>query len=294
MLHFDVLGPLMRELHQDFVKVYYLLLPVFFMLAIAIAWFRSPQGSFEFVEILKRTLVSCILLVAFPDIAKAILYVSEGIVERIDNLNSLDAVIRMAQEKSQSYTFSVKSMLLQFNDLLIATLSFISYLILYVARYLTVAMYYFFWIFFMSVAPLIILFQIFIGGEKIVGNLFKGMIEVSAWKIVWAILGAMLTSLSFGKTYAAEGNYLTLMVMNFVIAIAMLATPMVVKSLVGSGFQSMSSILGTAATAAMGAVPAKMASVKNYGSRLRSIDRPSLNYSRPRSNTPSLTKRTKV
>jgi len=265
MLHFEVLGSLMQDLHQDFVKIYYLMLPVFFALSITVAWFRSPQGSGEFVEIFKRAIISTILLVAFPDIAKSIQFVADGIADRIDHLNSLDTIIRMAQEKSQNYSLSVKSILLQFNDLLIATLSFVSYLILYIARYLTVAMYYFFWIFFMATAPLLLLFNVFINTGQVTSNLFKGMIEVASWKIVWSLLGAMLTALSFGKAYAAEGNYLTLIVMNFVIAVSMLMTPMIVRSLVGSGFHAMSSAIAPAAVAAMSAVPAKISSIKTFG-----------------------------
>ena len=91
------------------------------------------------------------------------------------------------------------------------------------------------------------------------------MIEVASWKIVWAILGAMLTALSFGNAYQTEGNYLTLIVMNFVIAIAMLMTPMLVRSLVGPGLQSMSSSIGPVAVAAMAAAPAKSASAYTVG-----------------------------
>jgi hypothetical protein len=71
----------------------------------------------------------------------------------------------------------------------------------------------------------------------------------------------MLTAVSFGDAYRAEGNYLTLIVMNFVIALAMLATPLIVRSLVGQGVQSMSSTLGPAAVAAMVAAPARVVSV---------------------------------
>lgn len=113
----------------------------------------------------------------------------------------------------------------------------------------------------MVTAPLLLLFNLFASTSQITINLFKGMMEVASWKIVWAILGAMLTALSFGDAYKAEGNYLTLIVMNFVIAIAMLATPMMVKSLVGSGLQSMSSTLGATAVAAMVAAPARAAMV---------------------------------
>lgn len=113
----------------------------------------------------------------------------------------------------------------------------------------------------MITAPLLLLFNLFGATKQITANLFKGLIEVACWKIVWAILGAMLTALSFGNAYQAEGNYLTLMVMNFIIAIAMLATPLMVHSLMGSGIHSMSSLLGTTAVAAMVAAPAKVATM---------------------------------
>lgn len=261
MPQFELLGTLARDLHQEFVNMYYLFLPVFFALAVVVAWFKSPTGSPEFLDIVKRAVVATILLAAFPDIANAILFVTEGVADKIDKLNSLDTLIRMAQEKSEGYSVSVTSMILQFNDLIIATLSFLSYLILYIARYLTIAMYHFFWIFFMISAPLLLLFNLFEGTQQITKNLFKGMIEVACWKIVWAILGAMLAALSYGDAYRAEGSYLVLIVMNFVIAIAMLMTPSMVKSLVGGGMQSMSSAISAASVAAMAAAPARAATM---------------------------------
>lgn len=261
MPQFELLGSLARDLHQEFVNMYYLLLPVFFSLAVIVAWFRSPTGSPEFLDIIKRAIIATILLAAFPDISKAILFIADGIVEKIDKLNTLDTLIRMAQEKSEGYSVSVSSMILQFNDLIIATLSFLSYLVLYIARYLTIAMYHFFWIFFMISAPILLLFNLFEGTQQVTKNLFKGMIEVACWKIVWAILGAMLAALSFGDAYKTEGSYIVLIVMNFIIALAMLMTPMMVKSLVGGGLQGMSSSLGAASVAAMAAAPARAATI---------------------------------
>lgn len=261
MPQFDLLGSLMRDLHQEFVRIYYLMLPVFFALSVIVAWFRAPHGGVEFIDTLKRAIIATLLLVAFPDISRAIIFIADGIAERIDNLNSIDAIIRMAQEKSQGYSLSPTSILLQFDDLIIACLSFASYLVLYIARYLTIAMYHFFWLFYMVSAPLLLLFNLFPGTSQITSNLFKGMVEVACWKIVWAILGAMLASLSFGEMYRSDGSYVELIVMNFVIAIAMLATPMVVRSLVSSGLQSMSSTIGPAAVATMIAAPARAAFV---------------------------------
>lgn len=41
MPEFELLGSLMRDLHQEFVRMYYLFLPVFFALAVVMAWVKS-------------------------------------------------------------------------------------------------------------------------------------------------------------------------------------------------------------------------------------------------------------
>lgn len=265
MPDFTMMGSLMRDLHQEFVRMYYLILPVFFCLSIAVTWLRAGNGTLDFVDILKRAVISTLLLAAFPEISQAIVFIADGVAERIDSMNTLDVVIRMAQEKSESYPESSSSLLLGFNDLLMATLSFLSFLILYIARYLMVAMYHFFWVFYMVAAPLLLLFNLFSATGNVTTNLFRGMIEVACWKIVWAILGAMLASLAFGDVYRTEGSYVTIIVMNFVIAIAMIATPLFVKSLGSQGAHAMSSGIGQQAVAAMAAVPTKGMSIAAKG-----------------------------
>ena len=255
MPQFELLGPLMNDLHREFVNMYYLLLPVFFLVAVALTWFKSPSGSPDFMDILKRAVVATLLLVAFPDISRAIIEIADSIALRIDEVNGIDNILKMAEQKSESYTMSASSLLLQFDDLIIASLSIFSYIILYIARYLTIAMYHFFWLFFMVTSPLLILFHMFEGTSQITKNLFSGMIEVACWKIVWAILGAMLTALAFGDAYQAEGSYITLVVMNFVIASAMLMTPMLVKSLYSKGLTSMAGPIGAMAGGAIIAGP---------------------------------------
>jgi hypothetical protein len=268
MPDWNVLGSLMNQLHDEFVNIYYLMLPVFFALAVAATWFRHPQGSIDFLDVLKRALISTFLLIAFPEITRAIVFVADGITERIDAVNSLDNFMRMAQEKSQSYSLSPTSIILQFDDLIIAALAFLSYIVVYIARFLTIAMYHFYWIFYTVIAPLLLLFNLFASTSQITVNLFRGMIEVASWKIVWAILGAMLTALSFSKIYQIEGNYIVLIAMNFIIAVAMLMTPKIVNSLVGHGFHSEATGLGVVATAAAVAAPARAIMMKKLGTEV--------------------------
>lgn len=262
MTDFGPLGPLMLELHQEFIRIYYLMLPIFFALSVAITWLGSAQGSMELVDVLKRTVISTLLLAALPEISQAIIFVADGIAERIDHKSGIDEFLHATKEKSMSFTFTKSMFLLHFGELLISVLTFVSYVIVYIARYLTIAMYHFFWIFYMISAPLLLLFNIFPATSQITKNLFFGMCEVASWKIVWGILGAMLSALSFGDLYSNEQNYLVLIVMNFVIAVSMLKTPSIVKALVSGGIHSMEKDIANASFSAMAAVPANVVAAK--------------------------------
>jgi hypothetical protein len=258
MPDFGPLDSLMMNLHEEFVRIYYLMLPVFFALSIALTWIRHPQGSVDFIDALKRAIVSTLLLAAFPEISQVILTVADGISERIDQVRGLDNFLALAKERTASLPSTKSVVLLAIPDLLIALIAFVSYLLLYIARYLTIAMYHFYWTFYMVTAPLLLLFNLFPSTSQIAGNLFKGLIEVASWKIVWALLGAMMTAISFGETYKNVDNYITLVVMNFVVAFSMLKTPAIVKSLISGGIQGTAGEVGGAAgTMIAVTIPAK-------------------------------------
>ena len=263
MENFELLGALAQKLHSELRNMYYLMLPIFFCLSLVVTWLKTPTGGPDFIEAVKRAFISTLLLAGFQEITDTILFVTSGLADKISDLQGLDMFMQMAGDKARSYTASPMSMVLQFNDLIIATLSFLSYIILYVARYVMVAVYHFSWVFLSLIAPILLLFHIF--SPKITLNLFKSMIEIASWKVVWAILSAMLAALPFGNAYATSGNYLTVIVLNFVIAISMLCSPMIVKSLVGSGFSAFADTLGPITTAAMLATPAKAASAMRIG-----------------------------
>lgn len=260
MENFELLGSLALKLHHEFRTLYYLLLPLFFSAAIAINWFKHPQGGPEFVETFKRVFIGTLLLVGFPEITDAILFLSNGIADKISDMSGFDAVMQMASEKAKGYTLSPTSVLLAFNDLIVSAIAFLSYIVLYVARYFMVAMYHFSWTFLCLLSPILLLFHLF--SPKITLNMFKALIEVSSWKIVWSVLSAMLKALPFGTAYMMDGNYLTVIVLNFMIAIAMLCTPLIVRSLIGGSFTAVvSGIGGSIATAAGSAAMAAPAAI---------------------------------
>lgn len=255
MDNFALLGSLALKLHNELRSLYYVLLPIFFALSLVFAWFRHPQGGPDFIESIKRAFIATLLLVGFSEITDTILFISNGLAAKIDDMSGLDSLMKMAGEKAKSYTASPITVVLAFNDLLVSAIAALSYIILYIARYIMVAIFHFSWVFLSIIAPILLLFHLF--SSKLTLNLFRSMIEVASWKVAWAILSAMLTALPFGNAYMADGNYLTVITLNFVIALCMLGTPLLVHALVGNGLSGFTGALAPAVAGAMLAAPAK-------------------------------------
>lgn len=270
MDQFAALGSVAFKLHTEMRNLYYLLLPVFFMVSVAIVWLQNPAGSPEFIDKVKRAFIATLLLAGFAEITDAMLFITSGIAEKIDNMSGLDAFLQMAGEKAQSYTRSPMSLVLAFDDLMMAVLSYCSFALLYCARYIMVAIYHFSWIFLSIMAPILLLFHLL--SSQVTVNLFRSMFEIASWKVVWSVLSVMIKALPFGTWYTMDGNYLTITVMNFVIAICMVSTPLVVHSLFSGSFTSMAGGLSGLTAAVMVAAPGKiMAAKKILGGELGNI-----------------------
>lgn len=255
----EVLGSLVKDLHHGLSNLFYIMLPVAVLFSVVFGYLKS--GDSNYPDIIKRSFVAALLLASFPEVSNLILDICDGLALKIDNMSGIETFMRMAEEKSRSYAVAKNVLLLKFDDLFMAILSFGSFLLLLLARYITVALYYFYWVLLSVCAPLMILCYVFPKTAGITANLYRGLIEVALWKVLWAIMSAMLTSLSFGNIYQTDGSYLTLIVMNFVIAIALLFTPMIMRSLIGEGVQATAQTIGTTAALAAVALPTRVATV---------------------------------
>ena len=268
MDQFAALGSVAFKVHLEMRNMYYLLLPVFFMASVALVWIQNPVGGPDFLDKIRRAFVATLLLAGFAELTDAMLFLTNGIADKIDSMSGLEAVMQMASEKANSYTMSPMTPILAFDDFIMAALSYASYCALYCARFIMVAIYHFSWTFLSILAPVLLLFHVF--SSQITVNLFKSMFEVASWKVVWSVLSVILKALPFGTWYAMEGNYLTIVVLNFVVAICMIGTPLVVRALVGTGFSSMASGLTGVTGAVMLAAPAKALAVAKMGGTVAS------------------------
>jgi hypothetical protein len=84
-------------------------------------------------------------------------------------------------------------------------------------------------------------------------NLYKGLLTVVSWKILWSILGVMLLRLAVEQTTEDSENIITTAVINLCIALSIMLVPLFSKSLLGDGLSSFtSSIAAVPGIAAMG------------------------------------------
>ncbi len=265
MIDFSQLGSTFLDVHQRLIQIYYILLPIFFMLSLSFVWFTSNGGSPEFIEKLKRVFIATLLLVSFPEITKAILSLSNWITSEISDLSGIENTISMAKERLSTYPNDKKKFLFGFNDLLVSTLTYLSYVILFLARYIMIALYHVSWLFLCCIAPIILAFHVF--GSTMTFGLFRSLAEVASWKIIWAVLSLMLKALPFGAMWI-EGNWLTQVFMCLTISLCMLATPLIVRSLVGQGFTSFSSKLSPAIATLAAVTPKRTMSFSRNTSRI--------------------------
>src|ERR1700677_5111956 len=100
----DVLGSLVRDIHGTLIGVFYLALPAAIVFSVIVGYLQT--GSPNYVDILRRALVAALLLASFPEVSNVILDLCDGLASKIDNLSGLDTFMRMAQEKSQSYSMA--------------------------------------------------------------------------------------------------------------------------------------------------------------------------------------------
>ena len=82
----------------------------------------------------------------------------------------------------------------------------------------------------------------------VTANLFKGLINVIVWKILWSILGVMLLKFAVSPEVSSWDNFFTTALVNICIGFSMLFVPFATKSLIGDGLTGAATALATLPT----------------------------------------------
>ena len=259
---FEYLPEVCRELNANIKELYWILIVPFTLLIIILEFFKIPDRNPNVSDILKRVVISILLLISFDFVINTISMVGDGVTEKIQGITKLQDLMKHLEENYQDTEVSW----LKFREAVIFVLNLLSYVIAYVGVFVANVLVHFVWSVLYVCSPLMILMYISRGTSFVTTNLYKGLINVVTWKILWSILGVMLLKLATSPAVGSWDNFLTTILVNLCIGLSMLFIPFTTKSLISDGMSSAASALAAAPTLATGKVVKEVA--KRQGKRL--------------------------
>lgn len=240
-----------KEIRGDLIEVYWILLIPLVCLLIVIELCKDEGEGPQAGRIIKRVVISILLLISFNEVVNIIGMLGDGIIGRIDKLSSLEDALKQLGPKEANLSnewFNLREHILY-------AFSLIAYIIAYLGFFVAEALTQFVWIILYTVSPLMILAYVSHQTANVTGNLYKGLIKVVIWKILWSILGALLLKMALEPSVTGMADWIMSIVMNLCIGLAMLFIPMATRSLINDGMESAASAMSAApALAASGAV----------------------------------------
>jgi len=239
---------LCHELNVTLTQIYWTLIVPFTVFVLFLEFFKMPEGNPNAGLILKRVVVSMILLWSFDSCVTLIAILGDGITEKIDGIKKL---MDLMHEMSNRYDESWLN-LLNAKETAMYVLSLCSYIVAYLGVFVANVLIHFVWAVLYVCSPLMILLYISPSTSYVTSNLYKGLINVMTWKILWSILAVMLLKLASSPEAVDWDNFLSAIMINLCIGLCMLFIPFATKSLIGDGMSSAASALAAVPLATTG------------------------------------------
>lgn len=231
---FGSLPEVCGEIRAHLVSAYWMILVPFVLFLIILEFLNVDEYTPNPMNILKRTVISIIILLSFEQIMGIIAMVGDGLTEHINGIGQLTDLLNEIQKNYEE----TSPKWLQFREALIFVINLVSYLIAYIGIFITNILIQFVWSILYVVSPLMILMYVSRYTSFITASLFKGLIQVTIWKVLWSILGVMLLKFAVSPEVQSWDNFFTTALVNLCIGFSMIFVPIATNSLISSGLQS--------------------------------------------------------
>jgi hypothetical protein len=228
---YEKLLPIARQIYEHTSHLSWQMLLPLFLVSVALGYTSDLGLSGAVLVRLKRLILVALLLVSFPTIAEFSQILGVEVARSVDDMTGIDMVLDAASKRAEAFSFDLQGLLNLGSDLLVGSLVIISFVILIVARFFLLAFQHFYWFLLVALGPFLILGTLFEASSGITKGLFKSMFQVACWPVVWSVLSAFLKALPFAASYSVEGNLVTIVTLNLIIAIALLFSPFIVSQL---------------------------------------------------------------
>lgn len=228
---YEKLLPVAKQIYQITSQISWQMLLPLFLVSVAMGYSTDLGISGSILVRLKRLFLVALLLVSFPTLAEFFQSLGVEVAKMIDDMTGIDFVLDAASKRAEAYSFDLQGLLNLGSDLVMGAFVILSFLILVLARFLLMAFQHFYWFLLVALGPFLILGTLFESASGITKNLFKNMIQVSCWPVIWSILSAFLKVLPFASAYSGPGGFVTIITLNLILAVALLFSPFIVSQL---------------------------------------------------------------
>lgn len=223
-----------RQIRSEMVQMYWILIVPLLLICVMLIIVKGGEEAGAGAKLLKRTMISIIILLVFEDCMNAIAFVSDGIADRIHGLAQLKAVL----EETGRVIQSQETGWLEFRQWVIFFINLFAYCVAYLGFFLAEAVIHFVWAILYIASPLMILMYVSEKTAFVTTNLFKGLINVATWKVLWSILAVLLLKLMTTPQIGGADNFLMAAIVNLCVGLSMIFVPFAAKSLIGDGLSS--------------------------------------------------------
>ncbi|MBY0315895.1 MAG: hypothetical protein K2Q26_10270 [Bdellovibrionales bacterium] len=241
------------------IQVYWVMLVPFVVFLVSIEILKDDSPNLR--DIFRRLFISVILLLTFPWTMSVISTIGDAVIEKIDGLQKLSDVLTTLgpNAKNSGSWFGLR-------ETIIYIFSLAAYLIAYLGFFVATALTHFTWTILYVASPLMILMYVSRYTDYVTKSLYKGLVQVIVWKWLWSLLGVLLLKLAMQPQESGLEDYLMSIILNLCIGVSILFIPLVTKSLISDGLNSVASSLAAVPALAAGSA-IKMAAVK-YSSKI--------------------------
>lgn len=247
-----------RQIHAFFESIFYAVVLSLLLVGVLVEYFKLPiDGTPSFGTLVGRVLIAAILLNAYPEISNLIADVSDAVSKHLGDFNQIKLVLSKMGDKLKTLTWSWVSV----KDTVILILSFISFFILYFSVFIAEAFITYAWTLLYVFSPILIACFAVPSTAGVTKALFRSLIEISMWKIIWSVLATLLWSSALSQINNPQYqiNFVSAVAFNLILAASLLLTPQVVHSLAGAGMSGIAKTLGGVTVGSLAVSPKSIA-----------------------------------
>ncbi|CAN5418238.1 hypothetical protein BH10BDE1_BH10BDE1_28050 [soil metagenome] len=235
-----------HRVHAIFESFFYAFVLFLFLLGVFFQYFQWPLGHTpSFAPLIGRVFVAALLLHAYPEISNLVADVADAMANRLGDLNQFSLVQKRYSEVWDQMSWNWVSV----KDTISMAITYCCFYLLFFSVYLSDAFFLYTWTLLYVFSPLLIALYILPATASATTALFRSLIEVACWKIVWAVLATLLWSAGLASMNqpGVEVPFLTVIGFDLILAGSVLLTPLVVHGLAGAGLTGATRTIGAIA-----------------------------------------------